>query len=112
MKTGLKTKWGLFLVIVLVFFAGQVVRAERSWVCELTVTGEICAIIAKNDEEEEPSAIVVSDDCDSDTSPDTINGIPFDKLDKYLEEMGTLAACGRRLDSNTSPRVPRGRWGS
>jgi hypothetical protein len=91
MKTGLKTKWGLFWVIVLVFFTGQVVRAERSWVCELTVTGEICAIIAKNNEEEVPSAIVVSDDCDSDTSPDTINGIPFDKLDKYLEEERALS---------------------
>ena len=88
MKTGLKTKWGLFLVIVLVFFTGQVVRAERSWVCEWTVTGDICEIIAKNDGEEEPSAIVVSDDCDANTSSDTINGIPFDKLNKYLEEMG------------------------
>ena len=87
MKTRLKTKWGLFLVIVLVFFTGQVVRAERSWVCELTVTGKICEIIAKSDEEEKPSAIVVSNDCDADTSSDTINGIPFDKLDKYLEEM-------------------------
>ena len=87
MKKSLKTKWGLFLVIVLVFFVCQVVRAERSWVCELTVTGEICEIIAKNDEEEKPSAIVVSNDCGSDTSRDTINGIPFDKLDKYLEEM-------------------------
>ena len=88
MKTGLKTKWGFFLVIVLVFFVCQVVRAERSWVCELTVTGEICAIIERSDEEEKPSAIVVSDDCVTDTSPDTINGIPFDKLDKYLEEKG------------------------
>ena len=85
MKTGLKTKWGLFLVIVLVFFVCQVVRAERSWVCELTVAGEICAIIEKSDEE--PSAIVVSDDCGTDTSPDTINGIPFDKLNKYLDKM-------------------------
>jgi len=88
MKTGLKTKWGLFLVIVLVFLGGQVVRAERSWVCELNVTGYICEITEKDDVEEKPSAIVVSDDCGSDTSPDTINGIPFDKLDKYLEEMG------------------------
>ena len=91
MKTGLKTKWGLFLVIVLVFLGGQVVRAERSWVCELNVTGYICEITEKDDVEEKPSAIVVSDDCDSDTSPDTINGIPFDKLDKYLEEERALS---------------------
>ena len=91
MKTRLKTKWGLFLVIVLVFFTGQVVRAERSWVCELNVRGVICEITEKDDVEEKPSAIVVSDDCDSDTSPDTINGIPFDKLDKYLEEERALS---------------------
>lgn len=95
MKTGLKTKLWLFLVIVLVFFAGQVVRAERSWLCELTVKGEICEIIAKSDEEEKPSAIVVSDDCDTDISPDTINGIPFDKLDKYLEEIDLLPLAVR-----------------
>ena len=61
MKKSLKTKWGGVLVIVLVFFVCQVVRAERSWVCELTVTGEICEIIERSDEEEITSAIVVSD---------------------------------------------------
>ena len=61
MKTGLKTKWGLFLVIVLVFFAGHVVLAERSWVCELNVTGVNLCDYRKNDVEEKPSAIVVSD---------------------------------------------------
>ena len=88
MKKSLKTKWGLFLVIVPVFFVCQVVRAERSWVCELTVTGDICAIIEKDaDEPEKPSAIVVSDDCNTDESPDTIYGIPFNKLDKYLVDV-------------------------
>ena len=90
MKKSLKTKWGGVLVIVLVFFVCQVVRAERSWVCELNVRGVICEITEKDDVEEKPSAIVVSDDCGSDTSSDTINGIPFDKLDKYLEEIDLL----------------------
>jgi len=88
MKKSAKRKGSVFLAIALAFLACQVVRAERSWECELTVTGDICAIIEKDaDEPEKPSAIVVSEDCDNDPSPDTIYGIPFNKLDNYLVDV-------------------------
>ena len=91
MKKSAKRKGSVFLAIALLFLVCQVVWAERSWECELTVTGDICAIIEKDaDEPEKPSAIVVSEDCDNDPSPDTIYGIPFNKLDKYLDEEGLL----------------------
>ena len=49
MKKGLKTKWGFFLVIVLVFLTGQAVRAEI--LCDLTAGGTIQEISPKTNEE-------------------------------------------------------------
>ena len=80
MKTGLKTKWGLFLVIVLVFFTGNAALAGSSWKCETPVTGYVCDIVYKIDDN--PSAIAVGDDCDDSDSWVYVYGIPFYHLAK------------------------------
>ena len=49
MKKGLKTKWGFYLVIVLVFLTGQAVRA--GFLCGLTAEGTISYISPKTNEE-------------------------------------------------------------
>ena len=79
MKKSLKTKWGLFLVIVLVFFTGNAALAGSSWECETLVTGSVCAIIEKTDDN--PSAIAVGD-CDDEDSLVYVYGIPFWHLAK------------------------------
>lgn len=78
-RTVLKLTLLTCMVLALAFLACHAVWAERSWVCELTVTGQICDMIEKD---EEPSAIVVSGDCANDPSPLTVYGIPFNKLER------------------------------
>ena len=81
MKTGLKTKWWLFLVIVLVFFTGNAALAGSSWECGTEVIGYICDIVYKTDDN--PSAIAVGDDCDDDSDSWVyVYGIPFYHLAK------------------------------
>lgn len=79
MKTGLKTKWWLFLVIVLVFLTGNAALAGSSWECETEVIGYVCAIIEKT--VDNPSAILVGD-CDDEDSLVYVYGIPFWHLAK------------------------------
>ena len=80
MKTGLKTKWGFFGVIVLVFLAGNAALAGSSWECEREVTGYVCDIVYKIDDN--PSAIAVSEDCEDSDSWVYVYGIPFYHLAK------------------------------
>jgi hypothetical protein len=80
MKTGLKTKWGLFLVIVLVFFTGNAALAGSSWGCETEVSGYVCDIVYKIDDD--PSAIAVGEDCAVSDSWVYVYGIPFYHLAK------------------------------
>jgi len=81
MKTGLKTKWGFFLVIVLVFLAGNAALAGSSWECETVVTGSVCAIIEKTDDN--PSAIAVGNcEAEAEDSWVYVYGIPFWHLAK------------------------------
>jgi len=97
MKTGLKTKWGFFGVIVLVFLAGNAALAGSSWECEREVTGYVCDIVYKIDDN--PSAIAVSEDCEDSDSWVYVYGIPFYHLAKkhdldleeYEDEISILA---------------------
>ena len=97
MKTGLKTKWGVFLVIVLVFFTGNVALAGSSWGCETNLSGYVCEIVYKIDDN--PSAIVVGDENCTEESLVKVYGIPFYHLAKkhdldleeYAGEISILA---------------------
>ena len=97
MKKSLKTKWGLFLVIVLVFLAGNAALAGSSWECEREVTGYVCDIVYKIDDN--PSAIVVGDEFCTEESLVKVYGIPFYHLAKkheldleeYEDEISILA---------------------
>ena len=80
MKKSLKTKWGLFLVIVLVFLAGNAALAGSSWECEREVTGYVCDIVYKIDGN--PSAIAVGDEDCTEESLVKVYGIPFYHLAK------------------------------
>jgi hypothetical protein len=98
METGLKTKWGVFLVIVLVFFTGNEALAGSSWGCETDLSGYyVCDIVYKIDDS--PSAIVVGDKDCTEESLVTVYGIPFYHLAKkhdldleeYVGEISILA---------------------
>ena len=93
MKKGLKTKWGGFLVIVLLVFAGNAALAESpgEWVCGYPVTGCVCETTYKGDDLSNKTTIAVLPMGEDTYCTETIckntddwvyvKGVPFERLD-------------------------------
>jgi len=89
MKKGLKTKWGFFLVIVLVFLTGQAVQAE--FLCGEPVEGKIVGIYPKS--EDIPSSYIIVEvvgNGDETVVEYEFYSIPVDHMEKVLEDCGGL----------------------